>query len=132
LFNKTVDRVVKGRGDWRYIIYTDGSEQVVTKDVLTELMQEVGTAAKVGELATKDLPNKVMQAVKSLQYHKTRQAPFTSKRIQERWLLDRQQHIKQMGMEPVPYTYVHSEKIFMPTEYAKILEISGHVRIKKP
>jgi len=131
LFGRTVDRVVKGRGDWRHIVYADGFEQAVTKDVLNELAQEIGTVGKMGELATKDLPNKVMQAVKSLRFHKSHQAPFTTKRIQAEWLRTRQQHISQMGLEPVPYVYVDSEKVFMPEEYAKILQQSGVVTIKR-
>jgi len=131
LWNKIVKSIVKGRGDWRYIQFTDGTERAVTKDVMNELMQEYGTVLKAVELAEKDAPSKLLQAVKSLQFHKARQSGFTTKRIQEEWLKTRQAHIKSMGMEPSEYVWVDSEKIFMPKEYAEILEASGVVKIRK-
>jgi len=131
LWGKTVKDVVKGTGDWRYIQFTDGTERAVTKDVMNELMQEYGTASKSVELAGKDAPSKLLQAAKSLEFHKARQKPFTTKRLQEEWLKTRQAHVKSMGMEPSEYVWVDSEKIFMPKEYAEILETSGAVKIKK-
>ena len=131
LWNKTVKNVVKGRGDWRYIQFTDGTERAVTKDVLHEVMQETGTALKMGELAGKEGESKLLQAAKSLKWHKARQAGFTTKRIQQEWLDVKQRHAKSMGMEPSEYVWVDSEKIFMPKEYAEILEASGVVKIRK-
>ena len=132
LWGKTVKSIVKGKGDWRYIQFTDGTERAVTKDVMNELMQEYGTTLKSVELAGKDAPSKLLQAAKSLEFHKARQKPFTTKRLQEEWLKTRQAHVKSMGMEPSEYVWVDSEKIFMPKEYAEILEMSGAVKIKKP
>lgn len=131
LWDKTVKDVVKGKGDWRYIQFTDGTERAVTKDVMNEIMQEIGTVLKMGELAGKEGPSKLLQAAKSLEFHKQRQSGFTTKKIQEEWLKVRQAHTKSMGLEPPPYVYVDSEKIFMPKEYAEILEQSGAVKIKK-
>ena len=131
LWGKTVKSIVKGKGDWRYIQFTDGTERAVTKDVMNELMQEYGTVLKSVELAGKDAPSKLLQAAKSLEFHKARQKPFTTKRLQEEWLKTRQAHVKSIGMEPSEYVWVDSEKIFMPKEYAEILETSGAVKIKK-
>ena len=69
LWGKTVKSIVKGKGDWRYIQFTDGTERAVTKDVMNELMQEYGTTLKSVELAGKDAPSKLLQAAKSLEFH---------------------------------------------------------------
>jgi len=131
LWEKTVKDVVKGKGDWRYIRFTDGTERAVTKDVMNEVMQEVGTLGKMTELAGKEGKSKLEQAGISLKYHKDRQALFATKKTQEEWLRVRQAHTKSMGLESAPYVYVDSEKIFMPKEYAEVLELSGAVKIKK-
>jgi len=131
LWDKTIKDVVKGKGDWRYIQFTDGTERAITKDVAREIVQEVGTLGKMTELAGKEGPSKLEQAARSLDWHKQRQALFTTKKIQEEWLKVKQGHTKSMGMEPTPYVYVDSEKIFLPKEYAEILEASGAVKIKK-
>ena len=132
LWDKTVKSVVKGAGDWRYIQFTDGTQRAVTKDVITELSQEVGTAAKMAELAAKELgPSRLEQAGKSLEFHKARQMMYQTKRQKQEWLTIRQKHSKSSGMETTDYVWVDSEKTFLPKEYAEILEISGAVKIKK-
>lgn len=131
LFGKTVSDIKIGKGDWRYIVYKDGTEQAVTKDVLNELAQEAGTAVKMMEFKSKDLGGQLAQAAKSLQFHKARQNMFATKQAKEEWLKVRNTHVKQMGMEPTPYVWVESEKMFLPEEYAKVLDDAGIVKIKK-
>lgn len=131
VFGKTVKNVVKGKGDWRYLQFTDGTERAFTKDVLREVVQEVGAKRYIGEFVEKEGVSKLEQAARSLQFHKSRQSLYTTKRLQEEWLRVRQAHVRQMGIETVPYVYVESEKVFMPKEYAELLEKVGRVKIRK-
>lgn len=130
VFGKTIKKVVKGKGDWRYLQFTDGTERPITRDVLHELVQEIGTKKYLEAFRGKEGPSKLEQAARSLEFHKRRQAPYTTKRSQSFWLEERQKRVKQMGIEPVPYVWVKSERIFMPKEYAEILEAVGRVKIK--
>lgn len=131
VFGKTVRGVVKGRGDLRYIRFTDGTERVVSKDVLTELMQEVGATKYLERFAEKEGPSKLEQAAKSLRFHKARQSIFATKKLQGEWLKTRQAHAKAMGQEPTPYVWVESERVFMPKGYAEVLDSAGVVKIRK-
>lgn len=131
VFGKTVKSVVKGKGDWRYLQFTDGTERAITKDVARELVQEVGIGARMAGMAEMAGPNKLERAARSLKWHKERQQPFNTKKIQEEWLKVRQAHAKVAGQETTPYVYVDSEKVFLPQADADVLEAAGRVRIKR-
>ncbi len=129
--NKVVKSVKKGPGDYRFIVFQDGTERKVTKDILTELMQEYGTKTSTARAQTLTGESLVEQAAKSLEYHLKRQNPFSTKAEKSDWLKTRQAHIKSMGGTPSPYVWVESHKVFIPSEWAKVLEEAGQIRIGK-
>ncbi|MCL6441755.1 MAG: hypothetical protein K6T27_09725 [Thermoleophilum sp.] len=135
---RTIVNVTKGRGDWRYIIFDDGSVVPVTKDVLTDLERAVGTAAKHAELLQKrvapELGSPLQQALKSLEYHRSRQTLATVRSLED-YYKTYKQNMKSLGRE-APETAIVREPgtrnpFTMPLFYAEILEKEGYVKIVK-
>ena len=129
----TIRSVVKGRGDWRYIVLDDGTSYPVTKDVLSDMMRAQGTAMKMGELQLKDQPGQLLQAFKSLGYHKARLNPFANQAANLEHLKAYKTQLEKAGVEVPPTSLVkHEGKTFtMPTPYAEILQKEGVLKILK-
>lgn len=131
-FGKVIDKVLKGQGNWRYLIFEDGTQLAVEKDVVTSLAREAGTKAKMAELAAKEEGEpRLAQALKSLDYHMRRQSPFATRSLKDAWHKKHKEDMRKLGIEPEEYVWVKSHKIYMPKSYATILEDAGYVKIGK-
>jgi hypothetical protein len=74
----------------------------------------------------------VEMAVRSLQYHKQLAAPTTPKQKQDFRDLRLRYFVENLPPGPdVPYVWVESEQIYLPEDYAVILEKAGKVKIGK-
>lgn len=135
LEGKAVHNVTKGSGEWRNIIFNDGSSLPVTKDYLNDLMREVGTQRKMIELNSKDPTGQLQQALKSLEYHKARQLPV-SKGYAIKKRVEHRSRVSELLNSPTEDVVVVFEKggsapLTMPRKYAEILEREGKVRIDR-
>lgn len=128
---KTILNVTKGKGDLRNVNFDDGTSLVMTKDILHDIMRELGSREYLNyKLINKRGANRLMQAEKSLQFHFSRlnkkKAPTQRKKLE--------QSLKQY-FEPteVPHVTVHykGKVLSMPQEYAEILEKAGRVVIER-
>lgn len=136
LQGKTITDVRKGAQDWRYLIFDDGTQQAVQKRVVHELARERGTQVYLGKLkemqeGLAETDEQLKQAIKSLIYRRQRQSPIDTKRIKSIYDREHRQIVKEAGFEtPSKYVWVESEKMFMPEDYAKILDENNIVKIK--
>lgn len=128
-----ITKVTKGAQNWRYIHLDDDTVYPVTKDVLHDLSRKAGTDDYLGRLATKDEPSKLVQALKSLDYHRARSIPAGSKMMMREYYKQWTAQLKEAGLPSVPTCMVRSGKdtFLMPTEYAEMLEKEGHLKILK-
>lgn len=130
---KKIVNVTKGAQNWRYIHLDDDTVYPVTKDVLHDMSRKVGTDKKLAELSVKDEPSKLVQALKSLDYHKARSIPAGSKLMMKEYYKNWSSQLESVGLPAVPSCMVKSGKdtFLMPTEYAELLEKEGHLKILK-
>ena len=129
---RIVKDVIKGLFDWRYILFEDGSRLPVRKNVLADIMKETGTQSKIAELQAKETESsKLQQAYKSLQFHLQRQEPLVNKAEKEAWRKEYSKYMNETKLKEVTWTYVESHNVYLPEEYAKILEDAGVIKIKK-
>ena len=128
-----ITKVTKGAQNWRYIHLDDDTAYPVTKDVLHDLSRKAGTDDYLGRLAVKDEPSKLVQALKSLDYHRARSIPAGSKMMMREYYKQWTAQLKEAGLPNVPTCMVRSGKdtFLMPTEYAEMLEKEGHLKILK-
>lgn len=133
LQGKTITGVKKGVQDWRYILFDDNTQQAVKKRVVHELARERGNQVYLGkfEQAAEDTDAMLQQAIRSLLYRRQRQSPIDTKSLKTIYDRERKQIAKEAGVEsPTQYVWVESEKIYMPREYAEVLDANGVVKIK--
>jgi hypothetical protein len=130
---ETIKNIVKGRGDWRYILTEEGNTHPVTKDVLHDMERALGTTLKMVEFSGKEVESQLVQAYKSLAYHEARMNPFATRKAVEDHFKYYSKNIA-AGKQDMPDTclILYNEKSFtMPTEYATILEKEGAIKILK-
>lgn len=128
----TIKTVTKGRGDGRYIVLEDDTSYPVTKDVVSDMVRQRGTASKMTELATKEGAGQVEQAIKSLMYHEARVSPFETRATLRDYYKRYRRNVKDSGIgDTEPYCIVQrkDKKFAMPEQYATILEKEGHLKI---
>lgn len=130
---KIITEVRKGRGNWRSLHFADGTQMTVKAKHINDLCRASGTARKLAEFAEKEGESKLLQALRSLQYHEAR-APIMMRRDTTR-LLTREyiKTVDQMAAHLSPDTvYVtYNGKFFtMPREYAEYLERVGTTGFK--
>jgi hypothetical protein len=137
LNGKTIQDIQKGRGDWRVILYDDGTAQTLTKKDLHDLTRARGTEVYSGRFnraqRNEDLPTQMQMALTSLDYHMKRQSPFrsrdSSRVLHERYLSSAQE---MTGKAPDTVFVEYGKKHFqMPRGYAELLEKEGHLKITK-
>lgn len=129
---KIVQDVLKGINKWRYILFEDGSRLPVRQNVLADIMKEKGTEKYMNILKEQETESsKLMQAYKSLQHHLQRQEPLVDKAAKEEWRKEYGKYMKEINQPEVPWTYIESHNVYLPEEYAKILEDAGVIQIKK-
>jgi hypothetical protein len=117
----------------RHIVMSDDSVYPVTKDVASSLVRNVGTRAKITELAGKETEGQLEQALKSLAYHESRvpisQSNATTRQLYRDFLAQLDE--AKIGKQATPYVLVkRSEREFtMPQAYAELLQAEGHLTI---
>jgi hypothetical protein len=132
LYNgKTIKSVVKGRGDWRYIVTHDDAVEAVSKDIVNSLARSAGTSKQVTKFALANEESKLAQAYKSLKLHVVKAAPEMES------VLDfHNSYTKQLtltGAVKPKMSLVKSKEGFftLPTDYAKLLIKDKAVKIIK-
>lgn len=130
---ETIKDVVKGKGDWRYILTKEGNTIPVTKDVLADLERAGGTIAQEVKFAAKDQESQLLQAYKSLAYHESRLNPFATRKATEDHFKYYSQNVKATGLEmPDMCLIEYKGKTFtLPREYAIMLQKEGTIKILK-
>jgi hypothetical protein len=130
---RKITNITKGAQQWRYIHLDDDTTYPATKDVINDLARAAGTATKLAEFSDKPEHSQLLQAYKSLQYHRQRSIPAASKLLikdyNKRW----QATMKEAGGEAPPMSMVQygNEVFSMPTPYAKLLQSEGQVKLLK-
>jgi len=134
LEGKVIKEVRKGRGNWRVIIFEDGTEQSMTKDYVTSLCANKGTHKYVNKFSRKgSLEGKIKQAEKSLDIRLKKAKPLMHKPLTHA----RRQHdydrLKELNVKQADVIGVWKDKRYltMPKEYAELLESQGKVRIDR-
>jgi hypothetical protein len=136
LKGKIITNVKKGDGNWRSLLFEDGSEMTVTKDELHALTRAKGTADYAKTFTESNDESQLTQAMKSLKYHEVRadNRPFdtapTKRLYHQRYLTD----VNQGDPKAVPETVFvnYQGKYFqMPKEKAELLEEQGYLTIDK-
>jgi len=134
LEGKVIKEIRKGKGDWRYIVFTDGTGRPVTKDFIHSLAQGKGTVSKMTEFGAKSPAAQLQQAEKSLQYHLDRawiKSPKFFQQPRRQMHLDR---LKELGDTEIPDlvgVWHRGTYLTMPKPYAELLEKAERVKIDK-
>ncbi len=132
---QTVKSVIKPKtGDWRYVVFENGEQLPITKDVLNDLVRSVGETKKLKEFATKSLAERGAQAKISLG-RRAQSSGSLGKTQQTREFKEASmERLRQLDPALVPDTvFVRfgGETLFMPRAYAELLEKDGTVKILK-
>lgn len=132
---KVIKEVQKGRRPSdRHLVFEDGTRQTVSKDYIHTLSRERGTDRYMQKLQENPDPeSKIMQALKSLEYHRQRQSPFETRVSKDSWRKQHVQKLKELGTpedQIQPYVWVHSEGFYMPKGYAEVLDKAGFIKIQ--
>jgi hypothetical protein len=131
IMGRVVKEVKKGQQDWRYLVFEDGTEMPVKKELVHNLCREFGTVGKMGELAEKDEASQLMQAIKSLEFHTSRQKTFTTKSMRDDYRKQYVQQMKDLGIEPEEMIHIDKPiQAYIPKKYADILEQAGVIQIR--
>jgi hypothetical protein len=130
-FGKTIKTVKSGPGDWRYLVYEDGTEQAVKKDFIHHLSRESGTKQYMEMFDAKEGEAQLTQALKSLEHHRSYQKPFTTKAMKDDWARLHNAKMQEAGLEPEKWTYIHAPyEGYIPSKYVKTLLDAGAIKIK--
>lgn len=140
---KAIKNVVKGKGNWRYLIFEDETYLPVTKDQVNALARAVGTRRQMEKFAAASPEKKVEMALKSFKFHAVRQPKYPwerSRRYIRGWHEDYLKQVRELAPELVPETvFVEAKNPYtgkidyfqMPKAYAEVLQQKGLVRIVK-
>ena len=129
--NKTIKKVLKGKGKWRDIIFSDGTSEVVDKDMVSYLARHKGTVDKMTEFAGKGRSGQEMQAIKSLEMRLQKTPSRTSKEL----TLAYRRHMDKSLAAKGEFTSKHvminyrGKTLMIPEKYADILEDMGLVKV---
>jgi len=126
------DVVVLGP-QWRAILFEDGHELPVRKEVLRELVRGIGAKRYVDEFAGLPEEAKLKRALTSLERRKRMQHPMDTKLMKTHFRKMHEKYFRALksGEELPEYVWVESERLYLPKAYAEILEKHGVIRIKK-
>lgn len=134
LDSKIVADVKSGIGNWRNIIFEDGSSLPVTTDFLESIMREHGKATYAAKRAVMTAEEQLKEAEASLQYHLNR----TYTEGKNRPVKFQEKHSQRMnelvgperGAEMIGFW--HGRRyVIMPKYQAEILERNGKGRIDR-
>uniref|UniRef100_A0A6M3KB39 Uncharacterized protein n=1 Tax=viral metagenome TaxID=1070528 RepID=A0A6M3KB39_9ZZZZ len=135
LQNKVIKEVRRGHGNWREVIFNDGTALPMTKDYVNKLCRTKGTDDMLEVLSTKGQSEQLKQALRSMKYHEDRLSPGLETRptvaqFHESYL----KRVKEVDPASLPDTVMVTRgKLYysMPRRYAEILEREGIVNIQK-
>jgi hypothetical protein len=126
--DKIIKKVVKGKGDWRYIVTDDDAVELVDKKFINALSRKVGTEAYTTKFNLAPKQSKLAQAYKSLELHKSK--PFADKKLILDYHKSYQEQLKLHNI-PVPkmsLVEVDGKFLTLPTPYADVLHKEGTVK----
>jgi hypothetical protein len=130
---RTITKVLKGRGDWRRILFDDDTEMTVKKQYINDLCRALGTKKYINKFSQQEGDSKTLQAIKSLKYHYSRAhaVPRTyTRHLHQKYLTRAAEMSQDLPPDTVFVTY-HGKFFTMPKEYAEHLEDLGYVTIRK-
>jgi len=130
-----IKEVRRGHGNWREVIFNDGTALPMTKDYVNKLCRTKGTDDMLEVLSTKGQSEQLKQALRSMKYHEDRLSPGLETRptvaqFHESYL----KRVKEVDPASLPDTVMVTRgKLYysMPRRYAEILEREGIVNIQK-
>ena len=136
LQGKKITDVKSGTGDWRSILFEDGSEMTVKKSELHALTRAKGTKDYMDQFGDEDAEGKLTQALKSLKYHEVRadNRPLDTVLLKRRYAKGYVDAVQKGDPGQAPeLTHVHyNNKYFtMPKAYADLLEEYGMLKIDR-
>jgi hypothetical protein len=134
LEGKRIKEVRKGRGNWRAIIFDDGSMQTVDKQYVNDLARAKGTKKYMERFQDREETGRVQQALKSLEYHRARSQIMVGRDTARKLHRDYLTRAKEFGDDVPPNTefVFHNGKYFqMPKPYADLLSDMGVLEIMK-
>ncbi len=127
-----VQKVLKGRGNSRYLIMEDGSGIEIEKSDLNHLMRSLGNVEtqQVQNLSPEQALDKAMR---SLKFHEDRANPFANKPYVEDYT---KRHLKASSdlidlAEDMVLVNKHGVKMSLPRKHAELLEKNGILKILK-
>ncbi len=137
LQGKVIKEVRKGHGNWRDIIFNDGTALPVTKDYVHNLAQSKGTETYLDLFEGKDVPDRLHQAMKSMRIHESMVYPDKTTRVgravTQNLYNARQQRLQELQSTPLDSVMVQrgTRSYMMPKEYAELLEKNGILKVVK-
>jgi hypothetical protein len=126
-----ISKVVKGKGNWRYVVLESGDTELVDKSVINSLARSQGTAKQMEKVSLMDNESKLAAAYKSLEMHQAKGQ--TNKDLVLDYHDKYSKQIKLSGGVPPDLTLVKSgnNHFTMPSQYADLLKKEGAVKIIK-
>ena len=137
LNGKMIKEVRHGHGDWRDIIFEDGSGQAVTKDYVNSLCRVKGTERYLESFKLEQPDEMVKQARRSLARHIEMGKPvFNKSRARDvslNFYHSHKKRVEKLGLPEPGYVEVESQgvRFMFPEPYAKLLQRKGDLQIIK-
>lgn len=133
---KIVKEIRHGHGDWREILYEDGTALPVTKDYINALCRRVGTENYLDNFAVELPAEKLNQARKSAGRHAEMAKPVFSKSAHRDLTqtfhdnyVKRTEELGKVAPESVMVRNKEGVEFMLPTPYAKLLQKKGDLVI---
>ena len=133
---KVIKAVQKGKGDWRYLLFEDGSGLPVTKDFLESVSRAQGTKDYMAKFRAAEDAEKLEMAKKSLNRHLAKTTGLSTKRLTETYSTKHMERLDRLGLEGLEKpnlvgVWSSGRYVKMPKEYAELLEANGLVKIDR-
>ena len=130
---KVIKAVQKGKGDWRYLLFEDGSGLPVTKDFLESVSRAQGTKDYMAKFRAAGDAEKLEMAKKSLNRHLAKTTGLSTKRLTEAYSTKHMERLDRLGLEGLEKpnlvgVWSSGRYVKMPKEYADLLEANGLVK----
>ena len=134
---KIVKEVRRGRGNWRQIVFDDGTVLPITKDYVHSLARAKGTEQYVNAFVEKSREGQLQQALKSMSIHESMVYPPETTKVGRAITENQHEIYKKMAqtlqsMPPDSVMVRRGKKSYMlPQVYAEILQRHGILTIIK-
>lgn len=129
---KVVQRVVKGSGKWRHMIFEDGTQKPITQEEAKDYTRHFALKDRLEYTEGLSEAEALAASKKSMDWRDTRQGTFVRRGLKGTYQKNHEEMLGQAGVQPNKKVWVWSKGTYYPEADAARLEQAGLVKIKPP